>query len=432
MRALALLLTLAASAPLAASKPAPAWKPGEPAYATPLRPEPMAIVGADVHPVVGRDVPQGTILLRDGRIEAILSAERDVPDGYRVLDAHGLQAWPGYVAVGAAGLGLTDDAYAGGVESQMLRGLAESFDPWSDAVELAASAGITTALVWRDGGETKGPLAGRAAALKMSVREPRGCLLDDMAGALASRAVLAPEARAQLRQAVVKAREDRSADDPRSRLWRALATRRMPLIATHDAAGDLLSLLDVAKDLELKLLLVTPVEAWPLAERLASQRVAVAQNVRYTWGTPRADRRSGLAGGARFDAVHVLRQAGVPVAVVTDSPVIVPWGVAGRDLLDLPLEAAFAVRGGLSEAEAIEAITIDAARLIGQERRVGSLEPGKDADVVLLDGDPLDYRTLVRQTIVNGRVVHDAGRSRFWRDIAARRDQALADRRQYP
>ena len=82
-------------------------------------------------------------------------------------------------------------------------------------------------------------------------------------------------------------------------------------------------------------------------------------------------------------------------------------GLVGRDLMNLPMEAAFAVRGGLPDDAALRAITIDAARLLGIDRRVGSIEIGKDADFAIVDGDMLHYMTLVRWTVVNGRVAYD-------------------------
>ncbi|MEW6253595.1 MAG: amidohydrolase family protein, partial [Planctomycetota bacterium] len=99
------------------------------------------------------------------------------------------------------------------------------------------------------------------------------------------------------------------------------------------------------------------------------------------------------------------------------TPGITLWGVAGRDLLHLNMEAAFAVRGGLSDDDALRAITIDAARLLGVDDRVGSLEVGKDADVVVCDGDILHYMTQVRYTIVNGRVAYDKSKSTLFAHI---------------
>jgi cytosine/adenosine deaminase-related metal-dependent hydrolase len=86
----------------------------------------------------------------------------------------------------------------------------------------------------------------------------------------------------------------------------------------------------------------------------------------------------------------------------------------------LPMEAAFAVRGGLPEAAALEAITIGAARVLGLEGRIGSIEEGKDGDFIVCDGDLLHYNTLVQWTIVNGRVAYDKEKESLFAHIRPR------------
>jgi adenine deaminase len=81
------------------------------------------------------------------------------------------------------------------------------------------------------------------------------------------------------------------------------------------------------------------------------------------------------------------------------------------------MEAAFAVRGGLSNDAAIRAITIDAARILGIDHRVGSIEVGKDADFAIVDGDLLHYMTMVRWTVVNGRIAYDKKKDSFFNHI---------------
>jgi len=88
----------------------------------------------------------------------------------------------------------------------------------------------------------------------------------------------------------------------------------------------------------------------------------------------------------------------VPISIITDHPVI--------PINYINVTAALAVREGLSEEAAWRAITINPAKHMGIEARVGSLEVGKDADVVLWSGDPLDYRTKVEMTVINGKIVY--------------------------
>jgi imidazolonepropionase-like amidohydrolase len=127
--------------------------------------------------------------------------------------------------------------------------------------------------------------------------------------------------------------------------------------------------------------------------------------------TPR-NRRSATFGeedssGTWIEMSRVLEQTGVPFSLGTLSSSISLNGLAGRDLTSLPLEAAFAVRGGASERTALAALTIVPARQLGLQDRLGSLEVGKDADLLIFDGDPLDYRTYVETALVSGRTVYE-------------------------
>ena len=94
-----------------------------------------------------------------------------------------------------------------------------------------------------------------------------------------------------------------------------------------------------------------------------------------------------------------LYQAGVLVGITTDHSVI--------PVQYLPLCAALAVRNGMAEEAALEAITINPARILKLDKRIGSLEVGKDADIVVMSGHPLDWRTVVERVYINGKIVYD-------------------------
>ncbi len=98
-----------------------------------------------------------------------------------------------------------------------------------------------------------------------------------------------------------------------------------------------------------------------------------------------------------FKTAGVLQKAGVAAALTTDHPV--------SRIQYLPLCAALAVREGMDEWAALRAITMDAARICRVDRRLGSLKPGKDADLAIFDGNPLELKTRLRFTIINGEIV---------------------------
>jgi hypothetical protein len=167
--------------------------------------------------------------------------------------------------------------------------------------------------------------------------------------------------------------------------------------------SDMRDMAALAKELKYKLVIAGGGEAWVIPNELSEANVSVIM-------TPR-NRRSASFGeentsGTWVETPRVLEQTGVPFSLSTLSSSISLNGLAGRDLTSLPLEAAFAIRGGASERAAMAALTIVPARQMGLENRIGSIEVGKDADLLLFGGDPLDYRSYVETAMVNGRIVY--------------------------
>ena len=132
------------------------------------------------------------------------------------------------------------------------------------------------------------------------------------------------------------------------------------------------------------------------------------------------------AGGSSIENAAILHRSGVQVCVIPASTGVDLGGIAGRDILHLPIEAGFAVRGGLNEQAAFESITIVPARLLGVAHRVGSLEKGKDCDVILTDGDVMHYQSLVQYTVVEGKIVYDKTQELFFAHIRPRPTAQLA------
>ncbi|MCA8967831.1 MAG: amidohydrolase family protein, partial [Planctomycetes bacterium] len=127
--------------------------------------------------------------------------------------------------------------------------------------------------------------------------------------------------------------------------------------------------------------------------------------------------------GSNIASTALLAAAGVPVAVTCPGGMfggtgVGTGGILGQDLNTPHVDAAFAVRGGLDNRKALRTLTLDAARILGVDARIGSLEAGKDADILILDGDPLHYATFVETAIVNGKVVYEKAKEPLFRHIS--------------
>lgn len=190
-----------------------------------------------------------------------------------------------------------------------------------------------------------------------------------------------------------------------------LVKREIPMRVAAESRSQIQDLVMLADELGYRLVIERGTESWLIPQVLSEHGVSVIM-------TPRLRRigRGGLEelSGSFVEMPRILQEAGVPFAVAALSGGISLGGIAGRDLTSLPLEAIFAIRGGASDAKALESLTIVPARMMGLEQRLGSLEVGKDGDVLILDGPPLDYQTYVSTAIVNGRVVYQREVDRLW------------------
>jgi imidazolonepropionase-like amidohydrolase len=169
--------------------------------------------------------------------------------------------------------------------------------------------------------------------------------------------------------------------------WREVLRKKIPLLCRAASAAEIEGALKVVKEeSKLALVLVQGDEAWRAAADLKKAEVGVLLGPRVVY----------TSDGKTVNGARALATAGVPFGFASD---------AGFGSRDLPMLAAYAVRQGLGPAAAVRALTLDAARLLGVADRVGSLEPGKDADLVILTGDPFAAATRVRTVYVNGKAV---------------------------
>ena len=415
MRFLLLPLALLLAAPQDPPKQDPPKDP-PPVY--------VALVGGDVYTAQG--VLKGaTVLLKDAKIHRI-GHDLEIPEGATRHEVAGKSVLPGFVAATARGLGF----WGGNIQK-----IADSLDAYQEPIKLALACGITTAYVESGGGifgeRTEGP-SGTSAVIKMSwgdldkmlVVEPAAVNLSSWMRASASQ-------RSDMRETFRKAREmlEKIKDFESRRTAGKLAANEqapspgslesyvkvlrgdIPARISASSAEEISTALALVNEFRFRAVILDADEAWTMAEEIGRARCLCVI-------TPRRrrspDKRSNRPSGSSIEQAAILKKAGVKLAVVPLQERIDTGGMAGRDLQTLPMEAAFAVRGGLDEKTALDSITITAAEALGVDARVGSLEEGKDADVIVLDGDPLDYRTYVELTFVNGKLLYEKSKSPFF------------------
>ena len=379
----------------------------------------LCIKNGTVHDGVHREGFQADILVEDGKIKAI-GENLEIPGDAEVVDAAGLQVYPGFVeAHGHIGL----DGYGIGYEgmdynelndiiSPQMRGIdgVKSMDP---ALPKAAAAGVTCVCV---GPGSANVLGGTFTTIKtvgkrvddMVVRDgvamkcafgenPKRVYRDKKDSSRMTTAAL-------LRETLFKAREymekkeaagddvsKRPAFDMKLEAMIPVMKKEIPLKAHAHAAEDLFTALRIAREFDLKITLEHVTEGHLIVEELAKENVPLAVGPTLTSASKFELRnKSWITPG-------VLAAAGCQVSIITDSPVI-PQEY-------LPLCAGLAVQAGMDPFAALQAITINPAKHAGIADRVGSLEVGKDADMVITDGCPFEVSTKVKHVFIDGKRV---------------------------
>lgn len=426
----------------------------------------LAIVGGDVYTGTGAVLRGATLLSRNGKI-AEIGYDVYVPPEAETIDAHGLRVYPGLVALGATtrlsvGLGSAEgpdlgedefeDPYGGlpelrwdallpvpvasdthvegpdehrdlqaeeGGEEEKSE-IEDTFDPFNSYLVLALATGITTAQQ-------------STAAVKLKRYEIEGVLLSDRNLANVAWGLANPtgiqatrkkfeKAAAYLRELRAwRARGDKDEKEPSKRgvdttALRVLSGEALALFRAS-AREDLLGIARFAQEYGFRPVIEGCEEGWTVADELGRAGAMAIL-------TPRSrqpkDERFVRPGGASIENAAKLHAAGVQVAVRPESTSIDFVGTGGRDLLALPVEAGFAVRGGLPEQAALAAMTIVPARILGIAHRVGSLEKGKDCDAIVTDGDLLHYQTFVQYAVVDGKLVYDKEQEIYFAHIRPR------------
>ncbi len=379
---------------------------------------PVAFSGAKLIPISGAEIADGTLVVQGGRIHAIgPTGSVAIPDGATVRDVSGRVILPGLICTHSH-VGQP----SGGDSSSAIHPEARVLDSWNmrhASIQKAQAGGLTAANVMSGSGHL---LSGQTIYVKlkdgrtiddMVIRDAGGRVRGGMKmanGTNSQRPSPFPQTRAKsaalMRSKLVEARNyrdkiERAGDDasklpPRDlgleALLEVLDGRRTVHFHTH-RHDDVLTVLRLREEFGFEVVLHHVSDGHKVAREIAAAGVAVSLTI--------VDSPGGKIEAADFSWENgmVLERAGVPVAIHTDD------GITDSRLF--LRSAALAVRAGMTREGALRALTLEGARILHLDDRIGSLEVGKDADFTVLSGDPFSVYTRVEQTWVEGEKVFD-------------------------
>src|SRR2546423_1525936 len=394
------------------------------AAALPIWSQAIAITGGKVYPVSGPPIANGTVLIRDGVIVAV-GANVNVPAGAQRIDATGRIVTPGLInaitTIGLVEIGQvrdTNDAAAKGNNN-----IAASFKPWeglnpaSSVFAPTRSEGVTTVIITPRGGL----VAGQAAAIDLGTgqrsevmrRAPVAMIaqIDDAQSAgTNSRGELMGKLRALFDDVKFYMAHRLDYDRAATKTLSAPAADlealipvvqgRMPIMIDADRVDEIDAALQLARDYNLKLMISGGAESWLAADRLAAAHVPVLTGAMNN--IPDSFARL----NQRQENAAMLRRAGVQVVLVGNTD-----GDESRfNARNIKYEAGNAVAYGMNYDDALRAITLTPAELFGLSDRVGSLQAGRDANVVVWSGDPFEFSTRAEHVFIRGREFKEPSR----------------------
>ena len=378
----------------------------------------IAITGGRVFPVSGAPIDNGTVLIRDGKIVAV-GADVAIPAGAERVDATGKWVTPGLFNPSTV-LGLTEIAAVAETRQTGARNTEEDrihaafrvwegLNPASVLFAAARNDGVTTVMIHPNGGL----VSGQAAVLDivdgsttdMLVAAPVAMMAqvdNSQAANAASRGEvllrlreLLDDVRAYQRSRTAYERgETREFAASRSDLEAMIPVLegRLLLIVGAESGGEIESALALAREYRLRIAIAGGSEAWRVADKLAAAKVPVfagaMNNIPQSFATL----------GARQENPGLLRRAGVEVLLLGTGSDPDAFNVR-----NIKQEAGNAVAYGMDWNDALRAITLAPAELLGVADRVGSLRPGRSANVVVWSGDPFEFDTRVEHVFVRGR-----------------------------
>lgn len=381
------------------------------AHCLPLTaPAQIAVKGETIWTMAGENIRDGVVLIgANGKIEAVgTAAQVRIPPNYRTVSAKVVT--PGLIdartVIGLAG-------YMNQPHDQMqvdgsapiqpdLRAF-DAYDPEEKLIAWVRSFGVTTI---HTGHAPAALVSGQTMIAKTTGRnvDEAAFVPTAMIAAALGESGLASQGRspgtrskaaAMLRAELIKAGTYKG--DPRDlkqEMWKRVLNREIPLLISAHRVQDIMTALRIAKEFNIRIVLDGASEAHLVINEIKASGFPVIVH-------PTMYRAGGETESLSMETAAKLKAAGIPVALQSGYETYVP---KTRIVL---FEAAVAAANGLSQRDALATVTIDAARILGIDNRVGSLAVGKDGDVAMYDGDPFEYTSHCTGTIINGKLVSE-------------------------
>lgn len=375
----------------------------------------IAVKGETVWTMAGEPISNGVVLVNNGKIEAIgPQSSVQIPANYKVIsakvvtpgliDAHTVIGLNGYLNQPHDQMALESS----GPLQPELRAI-DAYNSDEKLIEWVRQFGVTTI---HTGHQPSALVSGQTMIAKTTGKDVDEATLvptamiavtlgeDSLAAQGKSPGTRAKEM-SMLRAELIKAQENsKKTDAPkdlRSDIMVRVIKREIPLLITANKAQDIMTALRLAKEFNLKIVLDGAAEAQLLLNEIKASGFPVIVH-------PTMARANGDEMSLSMEDAAKLKAAGIPVALQSGYEGYVP---KTRVVL---FEAAMAAANGLSQRDALALVTINAAKILGLDARIGSLEKGKDADLAMYDGDPFEWTSHCTGTIINGQVVSDVVR----------------------
>jgi imidazolonepropionase-like amidohydrolase len=378
----------------------------------------VAVKGETVYTMAGAPIADGVVLIENGKIKQVGKAEEiSIPGHFKVMSAKVVT--PGLIdahsVVGLAGYYNQKHDQDQLEKSEPIQPELRAIDAYNarePLVQWLRHLGVTTLHTGHAPGalisgqtmivKTKGETVEEAVVTPMAmIAATLGDMVEQNFKSPGTRSKSVAMLRAELLKAQnyaqkmqAKEKDKRPERDLKMEMLVKALNKETPLLITAQKYTEIMSALRLAKEFDLKIVLDGAAESYLILDAIKAAGAPVILH-------PTMVRTAGETQNATFETAAKLKAAGIPFAFQSGYESYVP---KTRVVL---YEAAIAAANGLAFEDALAAITIDAAHILGIAQRVGSLEKGKDADVVLFDGDPFEYTTHVCGVLIDGEVVRE-------------------------